>query len=330
MERKSLWHSQSPRYHLRLRRLLGSRPCSRRRLALRALLVAALLWALRTLALAATMRCLPRRHHRAYLIHVTKTGGTSILDFLAAGGCDRVGFCDGDSHHPSLGSLAAASHGVPAVAVLREPTQRFLSTFAYWRAGSEAWPREPAFEAWARAAFPRGADDFVSALADPEHPQHGTARRATEVYDGVTWATHWAPQASWLDDATPGASQQLRLICYDERPGEFAKRVHAAIAPLLLADTDGGGGGGGGGGATHAPCDFTRIGRNNTTVRPATADTAAKQASAHAHEALGRSQLQHLRERYRRDYELWDEHCGPRAVAARRSIEPDGAAESQR
>ena len=65
-------------------------------------------------------------------VHIPKTGGTAALSFLD--GCSQQVLSNG--HMPIAGWYL--KHRIRPIAMLREPTDRFGSLFAYWKYGTGA------------------------------------------------------------------------------------------------------------------------------------------------------------------------------------------------
>ena len=243
-----------------------------------------------TPANARALHCRPRPHQLAFLVHTPKTGGTALVDFVEAGHCDELGLCAGDSHGARLSTLQRAArraggNGPRPVAVVREPVERFLSTFLYWKYGSpnSRWPaRSEAFVREWDVLFPDAAS-FVDAWSEPGHRLHGAAWRVLSgqaeesSLHPLTWEEHWLPQRHWLD----GDVSQATLVCFTGDADAFAGRIQRALAPWV-------------------PCDLSAINRTNASPHDERAARSRR---------LGETHRAWLRHEYRADLRLWNRTC---------------------
>ena len=68
-------------------------------------------------------------------VHPTKSGGTSLLNTILA---------HYSEYFKEMGHKYTCNEENPVI-VIREPFDRFLSMFNYWKYGSEKYPRDPVF-----------------------------------------------------------------------------------------------------------------------------------------------------------------------------------------
>ena len=163
--------------------------------------------------------------------------------------------------------------GYQPLAIIREPTERFLSSFYYWKYGSKDiknWQRN---RNWQKADATPNAEAFIQILKNPNHPNHQQLRSAIIKYDGYTSKHHFLPQSLWLNART----KNILIACY--HPSKLAQELQKILPKQ-----------------PHH-CKITTIPYRNQTL------------SAKKSEILSPSAQQWLQEVYAQDYALWTQHC---------------------
>ena len=111
--------------------------------------------------------------------------------------------------HWSFSSKILAKNHTP-VMTLREPVDRFRSSFYYWRNGSPGtWLKNP--RGWNPLIDTPG--EFIDALQDKGHLLHDYAlkewNRPTKKH---FWKIHWKPQVTWVQDN----EDKIEFLCYSK------------------------------------------------------------------------------------------------------------------
>lgn len=124
-------------------------------------------------------------------IHPTKVGGNAFKAYVnkyyskhidvPKGGHKR--FC-ADYPHPII--------------ILRDPFDRFLSMYKYWKYGSDEYRRRPDFIEKNRATTLKEFIKYVEA-------------KDKRLYHDITWEDHFAPQSKWI---TPEDYEKTIVIIY--------------------------------------------------------------------------------------------------------------------
>ena len=131
------------------------------------------------------------------------------------------------------------------IAVVREPIDRFLSIYKYWKYGSDLFNRNNCEEFLHAKKLCTKSEAFYS---DDEENN----REVMEISDGYgkrtsteggmlqlledwgkkwpwyMWEDHFRPQTYWLND-TGSNQKQVVLVRYTSNRDEFSSRVHAAM-----------------------------------------------------------------------------------------------------
>ena len=217
----------------------------------------------------------------ASFVHIPKTGGTSIHRALLEAGCPALRVKENTNH--LITASKATRGGRRCFLVLREPTDRFVSSYSYFISQS-------ALRGNMRKGVKQGDIDFTAMprATDPRFPTAGSlidaAVARNKSAEFLDRAVMFEPQSKWVDVADFALTT---VVCYDAR--HLAERVSAAVRRI-----------------TVPPCNVT-IPRINAAPR-------------HAEENdLNDAHRAWLAARYERDYALWQEHCGDGARRARES-----------
>lgn len=113
-------------------------------------------------------------------IHITKTGGTAVKNFLNEHYKDHFETFSQLKHH----ELRAKNVKNP-ITIIRDPIDRYISIYNYWKKGSEAHKRQK---------------DWVSNI----DTVHQFTEKLISDWDsitsafGYTWFEHFIPQSEWI------------------------------------------------------------------------------------------------------------------------------------
>lgn len=165
---------------------------------------------------------------RYEFIHVPKTGGQSLRRFMT------------QVKHPQLINVTQAhvrtakdiqDDGLDAIAVIREPLDRFESAVNYWRSGSNT------IKLSARQTKTKtmisSMQAFVNALRDPEHALHQMAWSVMRTGDPDLRnieGYHFDKQVSWIN----GDMRRTHLICFDQ--DRLKDNIEAKLKQLGIKD----------------------------------------------------------------------------------------------
>ena len=145
------------------------------------------------------------------IVHITKTSGTN---FKHTSRCPDVR-CT--THHSATVGYYR-TRGMPAIAMLRDPAERFVSQFNHARFGTERY--KPCLSDAQASVFPN-ATAFAAALlrADRQDPQQRRVFRDARALRAPLcgWGSAHpigGLQADWLGDDPLNASA-VELVCYD-------------------------------------------------------------------------------------------------------------------
>lgn len=128
-------------------------------------------------------------------VHPTKTGGTAVEQYFKR-------------HHSKsvrgAGHIHTCANSQNPVVIVREPMDRFVSMFRYWRNGAMdgAYTRPPG---WVSV---NSISDFIARLRDDDD-----AFRRKYLRRGFTTDLHFAEQGHWLD---PSDHAKTVVIAYDK------------------------------------------------------------------------------------------------------------------
>ena len=206
-------------------------------------------------------------------VHIPKTGGTSIHRALFDADCPALPITDAFTNH-QLTAAAATRDGGRCFLVLREPTDRFVSSYSYFVSFNAAPRARLTNRTRARDARPT----VTPRARDARFPTVGSlidaavARKQNSRF--LDSNVFFAPQSQWVD---VDDFARTTVVCYDAE--RLSERVAAAIRRV-----------------TVPPCNAT-IPRVNVADRPK------------AEGELNDTHRTWLRKRYGRDYALWQEHC---------------------
>ncbi len=144
-----------------------------------------------------------------YYIHITKTGGNAIRAGLEKSDCNDIAHLD--THHMDVATLRLFSDKKP-ITIIRDPIDRFISAFYYWKYGSKdnkKWRRP---QNWNKGDAINTPEDMIQILSNPKHPLHSITKKNISTYDVFTWSAHFHPQSTWIK----GKDKYVAFICYDK------------------------------------------------------------------------------------------------------------------
>ena len=202
-------------------------------------------------------------------VHIPKTGGTAIKHWLKS-----------SNHCPSIASYyheettqTAQFYQQHPITIIRDPIDRFLSTFYYWKYGSEdisAWRRP---NNWHKADNIDTPEKLITILANKNHPQHQQTVRDILSNDHITWQ-HFLPQSHWIN--SPEAD--ITFVCY--HPKQLQQQLQHALDQL------------------HIPCKIEQLPIKNQSRHKAN------------HQAkLSPAAIQWLKQYYQKDFTLYQKYC---------------------
>jgi hypothetical protein len=241
-------------------------------------------------------------------IHIPKTGGLAVESYLT-------------KYYPGEFILTWTHESTVAefrekicLVVVRDPIDRFISSYQYWRYGSSLFFRDKT-SILASTFNLTGAEnwvppitsifDFVHAAGNHSHPHHDYVMRrlnATQesrtLDDSQTWGVHFRPQSSWLRG---GIREKIVLIRYSSSPKLFSKRFTQALKLLSLPDVN----------ATLSTINTSRKQPQTNATRgeghPLPHDDTSLQPQYHK-ELLRHLQQSHwIKRYYQSDFQLWSQ-----------------------
>jgi hypothetical protein len=174
-------------------------------------------------------------------IHIPKTGGVAVESYLS-------------NYYPwefiftwDHNKTVSAFKDKICLVVIREPRDRFMSSYQYWRYGSSLFFRDTKSvlassinltdaETWVPPIS--SIFDFIRAAGNTSHPHHeyvmqrlNATREGRGIDDSQTWGDHFRPQSYWLRG---GIRQKIILLRYSSTPEIFSKRFAQALHFLSL------------------------------------------------------------------------------------------------
>ena len=139
-------------------------------------------------------------------VHITKTGGTGIEEFVRLHPeCRIVG--GGHKHTEST----YEQRRVPRIfTVVRDPVDRFHSAFNYWKTGALTGTyKRSAFQKSEHQRVYPTLGSFIDALVKRSLLAESVLKHAM----GFTWHDHFDQQVKWLN----GVHRSTWLLCYDHQ-----------------------------------------------------------------------------------------------------------------
>lgn len=202
-------------------------------------------------------------------VHIPKTGGTAIKHWLKS-----------SNHCPSIASYyheettqTAQFYQQRPITIIRDPIDRFISTFYYWKYGSEdisAWRRP---KNWHKADNIETPEELIAILANKNHPQHKQTLSNIHSHDHITWQ-HFLPQSHWINSK----EADITFVCY--HPKHLQKHLQDAIDKL------------------HIPCKMASLRvKNQSRHKP------------NQPPKLSKTAIKWIKQYYQKDFTLYQKYC---------------------
>lgn len=212
---------------------------------------------------------------RTYMfVHIPKTGGTSLNRWIDT--LQQKGLCSSiqSAHTHYISAKQAIQMGYKPITIIREPAQRFISSYYYWKHGSSdivQWRRQPN---WKKADHLNSPDDLIRVLSNSKHPDYKKTLNAIMQQDHFTHKHHFLPQSLWAN-VDPG---KITIICYDNQHlSDHIQKVFSAMS-------------------IHCPLE--KMPAINQSLIPQGAQL-----------SLSKESIAWLHRIYEKDYLLWNTHC---------------------
>ncbi len=213
-----------------------------------------------------------------YFLHITKTGGTALVASLERGHCKNIAVPH-IPHAITAELLALVSNKQP-ITILRHPIDRFISSFYYWKYGSEDLTSYRRSSTWQAANDINSPEDFIAILRNPDHPRYQQLTTAMNTKDHYTWKAHFQPQYDWVKNH----SHRVHYICYHAH--KLQDNIHKKLNQLNLT--------------CHIPL---------TTVNKS-------RQKHHSASPLSAASIAWLEKTYQQDFILWRNHCDQHSPSA--------------
>lgn len=191
-------------------------------------------------------------------VHIPKTGGTTLEHYFSKNKCNILG------HGHENTEQTYKTYPI-VFTVIRDPVQRFFSSFNYWKNGASTgrYQRSEFQKREHNRLYPSVAS-FIDA-----HTQNSLiAQSILSSKMGFTWGDHFNPQSKWLN----GNHNKTWLICYEDK--------------FLIQNTN----------------KFLKS-KNNTCVIPI--DSSINPTIRYEKETLNQRQLDWIHQKYKDDIVLW-------------------------
>ena len=174
-------------------------------------------------------------------LHIPKTGGISIESFLLQHFPNKFIFTF--THNYTIEDFPENI----CLVVVRDPRDRFISVYKYWRYGSNLYFRGNSsdlsltlnitgYEEWKSPIT--SIFDFMNAAGNISHPFHSyvlhrlnASQEGRGMDDAQTWGVHFQPQSNWLKGAN---RRNVVLLRYSTSSDTFSKRFFRALRYLAL------------------------------------------------------------------------------------------------
>ena len=157
------------------------------------------------------------------IVHIPKTGGTALNQWIDyqhnMHRCNQIR----TAHTHYLNAKTAVSMGYQPITIIRDPIERFQSSFYYWKHGSKdikSWQRKAT---WTKANHINTPNDLIDILRDKKHPLHQKTIQDIFERDDFTHRHHFLAQNQWIS----GEQEKTIIICYDKK--KLTKNIHEAF-----------------------------------------------------------------------------------------------------
>lgn len=209
-------------------------------------------------------------------LHIPKTGGTAVNQWIDQQ--HQYHHCQSirTAHTHYLDAENAIQLGYKPFTIIRHPTDRFISSFYYWKHGSKditAWRRA---DHWRKAEGIETPNELIDILKNPKHPQHKKTIDALFNRNQYTHRHHFLPQSKWLKTY----KDQTIIICY------HAQNLNKNLQEAFIKHD------------IHCPIEKLPI--INQSITP------LRQRKNH----LSLENVQWLKATYDDDFKLWQQYCG--------------------
>jgi len=131
-------------------------------------------------------------------VHIPKNGGTSVCEFLHKN-YPKTFVCNTINGKAPYHSLTTAHADVPIV-IIRNPVDRFLSAYYYWRNGPINGPHKKVYKDHPYTDLT--IDQFIDLLQ----------KNKSIVNSSITWDVHFNPQYYWIKEEDYAKTIVIRYV----------------------------------------------------------------------------------------------------------------------
>ena len=205
-------------------------------------------------------------------IHIPKTGGTAFSYWIEQQ--QKINLCNEIKPYKThvLSTIDVARLNTQPITIIRHPVDRFISSFYYWKKGSEdikEWQRS---NNWKIANAIETPDDLISILKNPQHPLYKKTKYSLTNKDQYTHIYHFTPQSRWIT-----ANTNPIIICFDSK--NLSNNIQKTFDHLQV----------------NCPIkEMPIINKSKKPKRPV---------------QLNEESLKWLQNIYAKDFKLWQQHC---------------------
>ncbi len=142
-------------------------------------------------------------------IHPTKVSGNAFKAYVSKHYSHYIDV-------PTTGHGRICANYPHPIIILRDPFDRFISMYKYWKYGSAEYRRRPDFVEKHRSTTLK---EFI----------HYIETKDKRLYHDITWEDHFAPQSKWIG---PDDYEKTIVIIYHK--DQMEKRIHQLIDYLEI------------------------------------------------------------------------------------------------